>query len=219
MTTADCGPLYALDIETDTDAPPGPDGTPGGLDPRVGAITSIAIHSTDGTVTFDDRDEGRLLRSLEGWLTDPGTTAGSVVTWNGACFDLPYLADRATRHSVNLPIQLIEAGEARTPKYEALPTHSGGYLARIGRHDHIDIAYAWKTWAEAQQVPWSLKPVAKANGITVIEVDREQVAALTVAERMAYNLSDVVATLGLAVKLGDQLCEHLDRHLIDARRR
>jgi hypothetical protein len=63
----------------------------------------------------------------------------------------------------------------------------------------LDVAYVWKDWALDNGVTWSLKPVAKALEIEgVIEVDRERVHLLTVPERMAYNLSDVVATYRLA---------------------
>lgn len=92
-----------------------------------------------------------------------------------------------------------------SPKYEPQPGFDlvGYHLsmwATGGNHkSHSDMAYVWKDWAIDNEVTWSLKPVAKALGVEgVIEVDREHVHLLSVPERMAYNLSDVVATYRLA---------------------
>lgn len=194
--------LIALDIETDTEAEPFEDGVPAGLDPRAGAITSIALYSADGSVVFDDTNEARMLTMFRSWLAmhDPSV----IVTWNGSCFDLPYLVDRARVHGIYTGIYLVPS-EDRPPKYSALPGHDGGYEARIGGHHHVDVAYAYKQWAIDNDVAWSLKPVCKANGIDMVEVDREHVASLSIAERMAYNLSDTVGTLELANALGGRI--------------
>lgn len=196
-------PFYALDIETDTEADRVDPQIPAGLDPQAGRIVSVAVCGASAAAVFDDTDERFVLDSLTGWLQAPGRESGVVVTWNGSGFDVPYLSDRhRTVGAAGRP--LLVASRARPPKYGPLPGHSGGYLARFGRHGHADVAFAWKAWAASQGVAWSLKPVAVANGIDVIEVDRERVGALTVAERAAYNLSDVNATLQLARLAADR---------------
>lgn len=203
-------PLYALDIETDTAAEQIDPKYPPGLDPRTSAITSVAIYSPVGSVVFDDPDEARMLRTVASWLHADSTVPGVIVTWNGANFDLPYLTERAARCGVELGFEL-QPTDLRPPKYEPLPGHSGGYLARVGKHGHADIAYAYKDWAAANGVAWSLKPVAAAHHIAAITVDRARMDQLSVAERLAYNFSDVVATHRLAELLGDRLEAHIDQ--------
>lgn len=201
--------LIALDIETDTAADQIDPAIPAGLDPRAAAITSIALLSAHGSIVLDDDDEERLLRMYLAWLD--ATPPGVIVTWNGSCFDLPYLADRAARHGM-AAWMILSAADDRPPKYEALPGHAGGYRASSadGRFRHCDVAYAYQARAAQLGVTWSLKPVAKAHGIRMIEVDRAHVGALSIAERMAYNLSDTVGTLALANALGDSIGDHID---------
>lgn len=206
--------MVALDIETDTDAPRFDPAIPAGLDPRAAAVTSIALYSPEVTVVFDDRNESRLLRTFANWLNDPTSDVEAFVTWNGSAFDLPYLVERARRRGVALDLSLHQAGAARTPKYQPLPGHSSGYFARLAGRDHIDIAFAYREWAARNNVDHSLKPVAAAHGISMIEVDRENVAALSPTDRLAYNLSDVVGTYELAVAWDGDLASLADSNHI-----
>ncbi|MCU1499705.1 MAG: polymerase family exonuclease domain, partial [Acidimicrobiales bacterium] len=87
--------IYGLDIETDT--------RHDGLDPAVARIVTIALSGT----SFDDLyigDEATMLASLDARLAtlDPGVLA----TWNGATFDLPFIAERARLLGVDLQLQL-----------------------------------------------------------------------------------------------------------------
>lgn len=195
--------LYALDIETDT--------TVNGLDPAVAAVTSVAVLSSDGDlVVFDDRNERRLLTGLLAWLghADAGDL---VVTWNGSCFDLPFIADRLARWGIDgrrYGFRVVPAAD-RPPKYAPLPGHAGGYRAKVCGLDHVDIAYLWRSFADERQLPWSLKPVAEAHGLTPVVVDREHVSELSVSERTAYVVSDVEMTLALALRV-DDLDAHTD---------
>ncbi len=54
-----------------------------------------------------------------------------------------------------------------------------------------------------------LKPVSRLMGLHPIEVDRERMESLTVAERSAYNTSDVEMTYRLALLVPD-LAEQRD---------
>src|SRR5690348_12681457 len=77
-------PIYGLDIETDT--------TVDGLDPQRSRIVAAAVAGPHGVRVFDDRDESLLLDRLDWHLA--ALEAGVLATWNGAGFDLPFLADR-----------------------------------------------------------------------------------------------------------------------------
>ena len=77
-------PLYGLDIETDT--------TIDGLDPQVAPVVAVALDGEDFSAVFDGR-ETDLLADLDQHLAD--LEPGILVTWNGGCFDLPFLRDRA----------------------------------------------------------------------------------------------------------------------------
>lgn len=198
--------LYALDIETDT--------TVDGLNPQVAAVTSVAVLSSDGDlVIFDDRNERRLLTGLLGWLSH-SSVDDLVVTWNGSCFDMPFLYDRMILNGIDTAragFRIVAAAD-RPPKYEALPGHAGGYRAKLCGLDHVDVAYVWRDHAHDNNIEWSLKPVAQSFGYDPVVVDRAHVSDLSVAERAAYVVSDVEMTLALACRVTD-LDAHTDRVL------
>lgn len=182
-------PIYALDIETT------------GLYWEDGRITTVAVYSEQVSAVFEDANEKRLLRHVRDMLED--LERGVIATWNGAVFDGPWLASRSKALGIGDWTRLVP-DPSITPKYEPQPGFDPvGHNLRVissrgGFHRHLDVAYAWKDRAESAGVKWSLKPVARSAGISVIEVDRASMEILSVAERMAYNLSDVVATYELA---------------------
>lgn len=182
-------PLYAFDIETT------------GLSYTDSRVTTVAIYSPDVSFVIEDRDERRLIEALRERLAS--LPAGVVCTWNGAVFDGPFLAGRSRRLGLGDWFRFRIDREI-IPKYEPQPGFSPEGLHPLfpaaggENHDHLDVAYLWQDWAKATGTKWSLKPIARANGIDAIEVDREHMESLSVAERMAYNLSDVVATYRLA---------------------
>jgi len=181
-------PVYALDIETT------------GLAWTTASVTSIAVYSPEVSAVFEDSDELRLLEAAVWFLGR--LPAGRLVTWNGAVFDWPFLAGRAGTVGVEWPAMVADA--AIRPKYEPQPGFDPvGYHPAVpaadGEHTHVDVAYLWREWAEANGVRWGLKPVARAVGLEVIEVDRTRMDALSVPDRMAYCLSDVVATYRLGM--------------------
>lgn len=179
--------LYALDIETDT--------TVDGLDPHVAAVRSVAVYGDDGALAIDHMNEKVLLENLVDFLA--GVERGAVVTWNGSCFDLPFLDTRFKLHGIQAGL-VLQLSDDRPPKYQATPGYQGGYRARFGAHDHVDIAYAYRLIAESLRVKWSLKPVSKALGHDPVVVDAAHVDELSVSERLIYNLSDVEMTWRLA---------------------
>lgn len=187
--------IAALDIETDTSGG-------GGLDPSTSAVTTVAVAASNGAVfarSADPDDEVDVIGDLmDFFMTLP--TGSIVVTWNGASFDAPFLHDRAGRYGLD-PVRLVPSA-SRPPKYQPLPGHQGGYRVTFGdRLDHVDLSYLYRAWADRQGVRWSLKPVAEANGISMIETDASRVHDLADAARTAYCLSDAAGTLELARKL------------------
>ena len=185
------GPVYALDIETT------------GLDSTTDRVISAAVYSPFTASFIFDADERWILARLLDLLAS--VTPGTVVTWNGACFDGPFIARRIQAlgmHEVGL---VLSPDPTITPKYEPQPGFDPiGYhplfrTAMGGLHRHVDIAYTFRAWGEQTETKWSLKPVARALGIPVIEVDAEHTDELTIPELAAYNLSDVYATWRLAI--------------------
>jgi hypothetical protein len=186
--------IYAIDIETT------------GLDALTDRVTTFACYSPTASVVIEDTDERRLLAAAQEWVAK--LDAGMLVGWNSAVFDFPFLSHRHQINRVLFGYRLTPDPDI-VPKYEPVTGFEGGVkvslVAAGGYHEHVDIAYRYRDWTEANQVKWSLKPVARAHGIDVIEVEREHMERLGVAQRMAYGLSDVVATYELAVRLGDKL--------------
>ena len=120
-------PVYGLDIETDT--------TVDGLDPRVARVIAVAVAGPDGTRVFDDADEALLLDRLDWHLAS--LEPGVIATWNGASFDLPFLADRARLAQVGLGLRLT-LDPSIPGRRDPLPGHAGAYRGSWHGHAHLD---------------------------------------------------------------------------------
>ncbi len=183
--------LYALDIETT------------GLNPWKNHVTTISIYSPQASIVLEDTNEKRLLNNIQEWLCSQ--PKGLMCSWNGAIFDFPWLQARMKVNQVSCKF-ILELDPTIVPKYPPLPGFKGGYSVVVVdkdeiQHTHIDTAFSYQAWSEKNGIHWGLKPVAKANGIKIIEVDRTKMDKLTIPERMSYNLSDVVATWELTYRL------------------
>lgn len=118
--------VYGLDIETDTSTD--------GLDPAVAPVVAVALSSRIGDELFVGV-EADLLRALDARLAE--LAPGIIATWNGAAFDLPFLADRARIVGVSLGLRLCldrRLSMQRAP----LPGHAGAYRAAWHHHGHVD---------------------------------------------------------------------------------
>ncbi len=182
-------PVYGLDIETDTAA--------GGLDPAAAAVVAVAV-AGDGWAEVITGDEPALLQRLEAFVT--GLASGVLVTWNGARFDLPFLADRARFRGVELGLQLmVDAG--RRSHREPLPGHDGGYRAVWHGHRHLDAYQVYRADVGASlHLPCGLKPLARMVGLQPVEVDRAAIHSLEPAHLDAYVASDATLTRELALR-------------------
>lgn len=188
--------IYGLDIETDNSEGHG-------LNPDRAAITSIAISHGLKPYVFNTGNELTDIKSALLFLAD--MPAGLVVTWNGAFFDLPFIKQRmgaGVEHAPNFHTQRL-----LKPKYDFLPRFDAALSATFdasggaAHHAHLDIAPAYKTFAEDRGVSWSLKPVAEAMGRTPVVLDRTRLHDYTRDEQRAYVASDAVETAWLAARL------------------
>jgi len=178
-------PLYGLDIETDTSC--------GGLDPRLGGIVAVAVSTPSRTLVLTGAERDMLV-SLDRLL---GRLApGVVITWHGAGFDLPFLADRAARAGIRLglALQLDEAIDVRRP----LPGHGGAYRARWGAHTHLDAYQLFRDVGRAVLLSCSLKSMARFFKLEPVEVDRARIHDLADDDLSAYVASDADLTRQLA---------------------
>ena len=173
------GPVYGLDIETDTSL--------NGLDPAVGGIVTVALSSADGDDVFDG-PEVEMLAAVDAHLA--GLTPGVLTTWNGAFFDLPFLADRAAHHGVALGLRLTL--DQRIPsRRDPLPGHRGAYRACWHGHRHLDAYQLYRSdVGPTLGISCSLKAIARLVGLTPVEVDRARIHDLAPDALAAYVASD-----------------------------
>jgi len=181
-------PLYGVDIETDTALD--------GLDPHVGRVLAVAVADAAGVEVVADDDEAALLRHLDAALAR--RPAGVLVTWNGARFDLPYLASRAALLDVALGLELevdLRRRDARPP----LPGHAGAYRARWHDHAHLDVYRSYQAdVGPVLSLPCTLKSVARLVGLEPVEVDPTRVHTLAAPVLGASVASAAACTRELA---------------------
>lgn len=172
-------PLIGLDIETDT--------TLDGLDPSRSAIVALAL-SGDGFELVFDGDELDLLRTADQALAD--LPPAVLVTWNGAGFDLPFIARRATLLGLELGLR-IEFDPSIPGRHDPLPGDPARARGRWHHHGHLDGYQVFRADV-GQNLPLScgLKPLARFVGLPVVEVDRARIHDLSPAERRSYVASD-----------------------------
>jgi|688.fasta_scaffold533254_2 DNA polymerase elongation subunit (family B) len=184
--------MTALDIETETRFG-------GGLDPLGSSVVAVALAFDDGaTLVFDDSDERALLARVDEVLRN---RRGLLLTWNGAGFDLPFIAARARvlGHDALPDFGLVTQSDPALPvKYAPPPGLGGPVRARWHSTAHVDVAHLYRDLAEAQGLQWSLKPIARHHGLEPVEVDRTAIHELSPAELEAYVASDALVTLELA---------------------
>jgi hypothetical protein len=169
-------PHYGLDIETDT--------TVDGLDPSCSRVVAVAVTTPAGDRVLMG-DEADLLRGLEELL---GTLApGVLVTWNGAAFDLPFLATRAAVHRIALGLRLFPGPELRHDD----PVCSRSFLATWGAHGHLDGYRLYRAdVGRTLGLSCGLKAMARLAGLRPVQVDRSQIHTLSPEELSAYVASD-----------------------------
>ena len=171
--------VYGLDIETDT--------TIDGLDPAVSPVVTIGL-SNDGFDEVFTGPEHEILHDVDNRLAE--LEPGVIATWNGAAFDLPFLADRAELHGIPLGLRLRPDPQLQLD-HEPLPGHSLAYRARWFEHGHVDAYRLYRAdVGPALRVSCSLKSIARLVGFTPIDVDRTRIHDLSHEILHAYAASD-----------------------------
>jgi DNA polymerase elongation subunit (family B) len=171
--------VYGLDIETDT--------TENGLDPRVASVVTVALAGPGYEEVFTG-PEHVLLAELDERLQqlEPGVLA----TWNGAAFDLPFIADRAALYEMTLGLRL-QLDPGITMRRAPLPGHRGAYRAGWYGHDHLDAYRVYRgDVGPALRISCSLKSIARFVGLAPVEVDRTRIHDLSNEALHAYAASD-----------------------------
>jgi hypothetical protein len=172
------GPLYGLDIETDTSVD--------GLDPGVAAVVAVAVCGP-GVEQVLLGPEPELLAGLDRLIRS--LPRGYLVTWNGSGFDLPFLAERSRVAATPLGLRL-RAQPARTvPAGDRPPTVR--VRATWHGHRHLDGYRLYRAdVGRSLGLPCGLKPLARLVGLQPVEVDRERMHHLGPDELRDYVLSD-----------------------------
>ncbi len=192
--------VYGLDIETDT--------TTNGLDPAVARVLTVAL-SSEGVDEVFCGDEATLLRELDLRLAE--LEPGVIATWNGAAFDLPFIADRASLRRVDLGLKL-QLDPSITMRRAPLPGHRGAYRARWHRHGHVDAYRLYRgDVGPALRVSCSLKSIARLVGLAPIEVDRTRIHDLTNEALHAYASSDARLARQLTERRWGSAARFVDR--------
>lgn len=172
-------PVYGLDIETDTSID--------GLDPSVAPVLTVALSNAAFDEVFTG-PEDELLDQLDCRLS--ALRPGILATWNGAAFDLPFLAERAARHGVALGLRLRH-DPSITMRHTPLPGLPGAYRAHWYRHGHIDAYRLYRgDVGPSLRVSCALKSIARLVGLAPIEVDRSRIHELSHEALHAYAASD-----------------------------
>ncbi len=166
------GPIYALDIETDT--------SKGGLDPAKAGIIAVAISSAEGDHVISG-DEISLLEALDEYIAN--LAPGIIVTWNGNRFDLPFITTRASIRSVTIGLQntLVR------------PDHFQWH-----GHRHLDALVCYRALRTDPTQSCALKKVAIRMGLDPIVEDAANVHRLTPQRLREYVASDARITRQLA---------------------
>jgi len=193
-------PVYGLDIETDTAVD--------GLDPAVASVLAVALVGPVSEEVFTG-PEHVLLAELDDRLGE--LEPGVVATWNGAAFDLPFIADRAALNGVTLGLRLQldpRLGSSHAP----LPGHEGAYRARWHRHRHLDAYRVYRgDVGPALRISCSLKSIARFVGLVPVEVDRTRIHDLTNEALHAYAASDAKLARVLAERRWATASRCIDR--------
>ena len=180
-------PVYGLDIETDTSV--------NGLDPRLSRVTAIGV-AGDGWRRSFMGAEADVLTDADRFLAD--LEPGVLVTWNGAAFDLPFLADRAEVAGVDLGLR-VRPDPDLAVQGSPLPGHTAAYRGGWWGHTHADAYRELRGFAHGFGLSAGLKPFARLHGIDCVEEDRTDLHSLGQDRLGAYVASDAAAARSLAV--------------------
>jgi DNA polymerase elongation subunit (family B) len=196
--------VYGLDIETDTRI--------NGLDSEVAPVVTVALSLDDYDEVFGG-DELSILTQLDARLSE--LAPGVLATWNGAAFDLPFIADRAALLDVALGLRLHHDPSIRM-QHQPLPGHLGAYRARWYTHGHVDAYRLYRgDVGPALRVSCSLKSIARLVGLAPLQVDRSRIHDLSREVLHAYAASDARLARVLTERRWGTASRFVDRVALD----
>ena len=169
-------PLVGFDIETDTSV--------GGLDPETAGIVAMAVSTDSGDEVFTGT-ESEILRRTDELLAAMGP--GLLVTWNGASFDLPFVARRAEMLGIPLGLEVRDDPTRRTNREPGRRSVRG----RWHRLVHLDGYLLYRAdVGRSLGLSCGLKPLARFVGMQPVELDRAQLHLVSQEQMTAYVASD-----------------------------
>ncbi len=172
----DAQQLIGFDIETDTSR--------GGLDPERAAIVAIAVctRSCDHVFTGAEAD---ILRRTDELLARLG--AGLLVTWNGASFDLPFVARRADILCVELGLDVTHDPDRRSNREPDRRSVRGSWYELV----HLDGYLLYRAdVGRSLGISCGLKALARLVGMQPVELDRTALHLASEEDVTAYVASD-----------------------------
>ena len=170
-------------------------------------IVAVAV-SGDGWSEVFTGDEAEILRSLDSKVAE--LQPGILVTWNGARFDLPFIADRAGQLGIELGLRLAPDPHHRS-RHDPLPGHSGGYVASWHHQRHLDAYAVYRADVGASLgLPCGLKPLSRMLGLQPVEVDRSAIHELSDSALDEYVASDAILARELALRRWPTACRAVD---------
>jgi len=146
-------------------------------------------------------DEADLLTRLDAALA--ALAPGVLVTWNGAGFDLPFLAERARRCGVTLGLVLraderlwARPGPDDDGRVRAVPVRGSWW-----GHRHLDAFRVYRSdVGRLFGLSCALKSLSRLVGLVPVEVDRTAIHDLDPADLAAYVASDAWLARELACR-------------------
>ncbi|MFV0317664.1 MAG: ribonuclease H-like domain-containing protein [Microthrixaceae bacterium] len=168
--------LVGFDIETDTST--------GGLDPASSQIVAVALSSSDGDEVFLG-SELDILTAVDRRIAE--FDHGLLVTWNGAGFDLPFVAHRSALIGLDTGLATREDPTRRSPRDPDRPAVRGRWHNLV----HLDGYQLYRAdVGRTLGLSCGLKPLAKLAGMTPVELDRTELHLATSDSVARYVASD-----------------------------
>ncbi len=196
--------IYGLDIEIDTRR--------GGLDPAVATIVTIALAGPRFDEVFIG-DEANMLLALDARLSN--LPAGVLATWNGATFDLPFIADRARILGLELDLHL-RLDRRLTLNRAPLPGHAGAYRGAWGEHQHLDTFRLYSGGGPPGRL--SLRTIARLLGVGGVGGPADRTHDLANEALHAHAASDARLARVLAERRWHAAARAVDRFQPDEAR-
>ena len=174
----------SLDIETT------------GLDPQEDEVLLVGFGWPENkSLIYDDWSESAMLVNVANLISSlPQDTV--IYSWNGASFDYPFLYDRMKLLGINDCAPALEP-TGKLSKYNKVI-----YDVTWGDVKHVDIAPAWKSYADRWGIKHSLKAVGRHRldyPVLEMDFDNREPVDIPMTEFVPYLESDLRVTRDLGI--------------------